>query len=151
MVEINLKKAPQRDVLSIDRTGEWGKVEYLHRLSCGHTESRKRPSVAPKIACSWCVVAVAKDEELRGLAVRQTVITEVPLDDIITYDEDSIHDVDAGRLRAGLVSALGIPPEAVEVVAEVDEEGNLATSYVVLFIDLSTATRLAKLDNGTPM
>lgn len=147
MSEINLKKAPQREILSIDRRGEWGKVEYDHRLSCGHTETRKRPSTAPKIACSWCVIAVAKDEELKSLAVRETVITEVPLDDFVTYDEDALHDVDAGRLRAGLVSALGVPPESVEVVSEVGDDGSLSTSYVVVFMDLSTATRLAGFDN----
>lgn len=147
---MNLKKAPQKEVLSIDRTGEWGKVEYHHRLSCGHTEMRKRPSTAPKIACSWCVVAGEKQEELRALAIRETVMTEVPLDDIVVYDDDFEHEIDAGRLRAGLVSALGVQPEAVEVVSEVDESGDLSARYVVLFLDLSTASRLAGFDSDTP-
>jgi hypothetical protein len=142
-MDINLKKAPQQDILSIDRTGEWGKVEYRHRLTCGHTEVRKRPSTAPKIACSWCVVAEEKAEELASLAVRETY-SEVPLEEP-WYDADAEYEVDAGRLRAGLVLALGVSPEAVEVVSEVDDFGDLQARYVMVFMDLSTAKRLARM------
>jgi len=147
---MNLKKAPQREVVSIDKTGSWGNIVYNHKLSCGHIEARKRPSPAPKIACPWCVMAGEKDTELRALAVRETVLTEAPLDDFVVYSEDAVYDLDAGRLKAGLVSALGVPPEAVEVVAEVDDGGELSARYVVLFLDLSTAHRLAGFDSDTP-
>lgn len=147
--DINLKKAPQQDILSIDRTGSWGKVEYRHRLTCGHTEVRKRPSTAPKIACSWCVIADEKKQEL-DLLPRTPAIYEVPLEEPM-YDADIAHDVDAGRLRAGLVLALGCAPEAVEVVAEMNEFGELESRYVVVFMDIATATRLARLDNDTPI
>lgn len=142
---VNLKKAPQREILSIDRTGSWGKVEYRHRLTCGHTEVRKRPSSAPKVACSWCVVAEEKAEELATLAVREEFV-DVPLEEP-WYDADAEHDIDAGRLKAGLVSALGLSPEAVEVVSEVDEGGELEARYVVVFMDLSTAKRLARMED----
>ena len=75
---------------------------------------------------------------------------EVPLDEPM-YDADFVHDIDAGRLRAGLVLALGLSPEAVEVVSEVNEFGDLETRYVVVFMDLETATRLARFDNDTPV
>jgi hypothetical protein len=145
----NLKKAPQKEILSIDRTGSWGKVEYRHRLACGHTEVRKRPSVAPKIACSWCVVAEEKQKELESLSVLETLPLEVPLEEPF-YDADAEHEVDAGRLRAGLVLALGLAPEAVEVVSEVGDDGELEARYVVVFMDLSTARRIARLDSDTP-
>jgi hypothetical protein len=142
---VNLKKAPQKEILSIDRTGSWGKVEYRHRLTCGHTEVRKRPSTAPTIACSWCVVAGEKGQELASLAVREEFI-DVPLEEP-WYDADAEYEVDAGRLRAGLVLALGLTPEAVEVVSEVDEFGELGARYVVVFMDLSTAKRLAHMND----
>lgn len=146
---MNLKKAPQKEILSIDRTGSWGKVEYRHRLTCGHTEVRKRPSTAPKIACSWCVVAEEKQKELQVLATIEPSVVDVPLEEP-WYDADTEHDVDAGRLRAGLVLALGLSPEAVEVVSEVGDDGELEARYVVVFMDLSTAKRIAGFDNDTP-
>lgn len=147
---MNLKKAPQKEILSIDRTGSWGKVEYRHRLACGHTEVRKRPSSAPKIACSWCVVAEEKQKELESLAVLEPMPLEVPPEEP-WYDADAEHDIDAGRLRAGLILALGLSPEAVEVVSEVNDDGDLEARYVVVFMDLSTARRLSGFDNDTPI
>lgn len=144
---MNLKKAPQKEILSIDRTGSWGKVEYRHRLACGHTEVRKRPSSAPKIACSWCVVAEEKQKELESLAV-VVMPVDVPPEEP-WYDPDAEHDIDAGRLRAGLVLALGVPPESVEVVSEVGDSGDLEARYVVVFMDLSTARRIARFDDDT--
>ena len=145
---MNLKKAPQQEVLSIDRTGEWGKVEYRHRLSCGHTEIRKRPSSAPKIACSRCVLAEEKNQELASLP-RVPAVYEVPLEEPL-YDADIALEVEAGRLRAGLVAALGLSPEAVEVIAGVEDGGDLEFQYVVVFMDIPTAIRLARLDSDTP-
>lgn len=148
---MNLKKAPQREVLSIERTGSWGNVEYRHRLACGHTEIRKRPSPKEKIACSWCVVAQEKNEELVALASRPEPQAqyEVPLE-IAVYDPDIANEVDAGLLRAGLVAALGCPTESVEVVLEVGDDGVLAARYVVIFLDLATARRIAQVDKRTP-
>lgn len=149
---MNLKKAPQKEVLSIERTGSWGNVEYRHRLACGHTEIRKRPSPKDRIACSWCVVAKEKNEELSALAARHEpeAAYEVPLE-IAVYDADIANEVDAGLLRAGLVAALGCTPESVEVVLEVDEDGVLAARYVVVFLDLPTARRIAQVDGRTPL
>jgi hypothetical protein len=141
---MNLKKAPQQEILSIDRTGEWGRVEYRHRLACGHTELRKRPSTAPKIACSWCVIAEEKGEELSTLATRDDFI-DVPVEEA-WYDADAEHEVDAGRLRAGLVLSLGLPPESIEVVSEVNEFGDLQVRYVVAYMDVATAKRIANVN-----
>lgn len=143
-MDVNLKKAPQQEILSIDRTGEWGKVEYRHRLTCGHTELRKRPSTAPKIACSWCVVAEEKGQELATLATRDAFMEVLPEE--AWYDADAEYEVDAGRLRAGLVLALGLPLESVEVVSEVNEFGDLQVRYVVAYMDVSTAKRLANIN-----
>ena len=56
-MEINKKSAPQNTVIDIIRKGQWGDVVYLHKLSCGHMEPRKRPAKTEKIACSMCVMA----------------------------------------------------------------------------------------------
>lgn len=145
--EINLKKAPQNEVLSIEKTGSWGNFQYRHRLACGHTEVRKRPSSAPKIACSWCVVAADKKQELEVLATSPAAdILEVPLD-LAVYDPDLDGEIEAGRLKAGLVSRLGCPAEAVEPVLEVGDDGVLTVSYVVVYLDVRTARRIAGFDS----
>jgi hypothetical protein len=54
-------------------------------------------------------------------------------------------------LRAGLVLALGCSPESVEVITEVDDNGDLSARYVVVFMDIVVAKRLAKFDSDTPM
>lgn len=147
--DINLKKAPQQEVLSIEKTGSWGNFQYRHRLTCGHTEVRKRPTAAAKIACSWCVVAEDKKQELAVLATTPAAdMLEVPLE-LAVYDPDLAGEVDAGLLKAGLVARLGCPPEAVETVMEVGEDGVLAVSYVVVYLDARMARRLAGVDNPT--
>ena len=64
---ISRKAAPRRTILEIIKSGSWGRVEYRHRLECGHTEVRKRASSAPVISCTWCVVAERTDGELRKM------------------------------------------------------------------------------------
>jgi hypothetical protein len=156
-VKVNLKKAPQREILEIERSGEWGKVDYRHRLTCGHVEIRKRPSSAPKIACSWCVVAEEKQQELQLLANPARSSARLPQAwteeeaEVPYIDADGETDLESSKLRAGLVLALGCSPESVEVITEVDENGDLSARYVVVFMDIVVAKRLAKFDSDTPM
>ena len=64
MPEVNKKAAPQREVLEIGRIGGYGGIEYRHRLSCGHTEVRKRKAQAKYIACTLCAVVIIAKKEL---------------------------------------------------------------------------------------
>lgn len=142
MTDINKKAAPQRAVLEISRSGSWGKVEYAHRLECGHTEFRKRALSTDKIACTLCVKAQIARDTLTEIAKVATVEYAEPvwIDEIASDIASS--ETDIGKLRASLSSVLGLSPEAIDVVAEHGEEG-LQISYVVVFMDAEQAIRIA--------
>lgn len=138
---VNKKSAPQHEILEIKRVGEWGKLEYHHRLACGHVEVRKRPSRAPRIACAWCVVASEKQRELKALTIIQPPVVEEVWD---FYDDTVVDEVMVANLKSGVASALGCPQEGVEVVATVDEENNLRVNYVSIFLDYEQAKKIAE-------
>ena len=156
MSEVNLKKAPQRDVLSIDRIGTWGAVQYHHRLACGHTEVRKRVSPASKLACSWCVIAVEKKQQLDNLPVRANWSPTYE-DESQHYDTDIDVEVEAARIRAGLVSFLDCHLESVEVMVGLNDNGELSLQGCVVFLDTDNVKRLLskanvkKIDGDTPL
>ena len=146
--DISRKAAPRRAIIEIVKTGSWGRVEYRHRLECGHTEVRKRASTAPSISCVWCVVAENKDTELRNLVAQQPVRDViVDVNDLLDdgFADDAIADEDAGRMRAGLANHLGVPVEAVDVVIG-DVDGRLEVQYAIVFLDVRSARRLSGLD-----
>jgi hypothetical protein len=140
-MDINRKSAPQKEVVDIARSGEWGKVEYRHRLSCGHVESRKRPSKSPKIACTWCVVASEKERELRSLVVTPPPIQTDEVWDF--YDQSSVDEITISSMRSDIASALGCDQDGVEVVASYSEDGKLRINYVTIFLDAEQAERIA--------
>lgn len=146
-MEVNKKQAPQQDILSIERTGSWGNVEYRHRLVCGHTEVRKRPSSAPKIACALCVIAKEKGVELKALSTAKRP-EYVPLPDVhdIIVDETVEAEIYAQKLQGALSSSLGCPPDAIDVVMYIDDDGVVSIQYVQVFLDLHTAKKIARLD-----
>lgn len=129
---INRKQAPRREVLEIERVGEWGEVTYRHRLSCGHTDVRKRPAPAPAIACVVCQVEKDRPKAARSMPV----LPQVEFDDV---DVLASAEADAARVRAGLAARFAVSNDAIDVV--VDSGGNV--SYVVVFLDAATALRLA--------
>lgn len=138
---INKKSAPQSEIIEIKRLGEWGKLEYHHRLACGHTEVRKRPSKAPKIACTWCVVATEKQRELRALTVVSPPVEYEQVWDF--YDDVAVDEITIANVRSGVASAIGCPQESVEVVSSVDEDGNLRINYVTVVLDYEQAKKLS--------
>ena len=130
------KQAPQQTVVSISKYGEWGKVEYAHKLECGHTEVRKRASRAPKIACEQCV---------KANTARQMLSKFVPIkvEDEFVWEDDVASSIakleqDIGRLRAGIASKFNIGPESIDVITEETEEG-ARVSYVVILLDAEQA------------
>lgn len=143
-MSVNRKSAPQQEVVHIDRTGQWGNIEYRHRLACGHYETRKRPARTPTIACTWCVVAEEKGKELRALATPvMPVVT--PVDDIWDfYDDVSTTEVEVARMRSNIASVVGCDQESVEIVWSFSEEGDIRLNYVTIFLDARQAEALAK-------
>ena len=139
MSTVNRKQAPQQTVLSISRYGEWGKVEYAHKLECGHTEIRKRASRAPKIACEQCVKADTAKQML-------SKFVPIRIEESFDWDDDIASSIakteqDIGRLRAGIAARFNIGPESIDVITEETEEGAFV-SYVVIVLDAEQA-RLA--------
>lgn len=146
--EINKKTAPQRAVLDVERTGQWGAVEYRHRLECGHTEIRKRIMPTKKIACTACVLAEQIDDRVAPIQGRSVKIIE-PMDAADIIGEDSYGfagEIDISKAQAFIAKRLGVPVEAVDVVAEVGDDGLLKISYATIFIEASILYRLINGD-----
>lgn len=137
------KSAPQRAVVEIIKTGEWSKVQYIHKLECGHTEIRKRAASTKKIACLECVKAGIAESILTNLsrpAIVDPPIEEAWIDDIAEGVAQTEQDI--GMIRAGIASVLSISPETIDVVIE-DDEGGVRLSYVMVYLDSDTARRIA--------
>jgi hypothetical protein len=125
------RQAPKREVKEIRRVGVWGKTHYEHVLECGHTERLPRASRAIKIACSWCVKAEEKDEELRSLVPKPRLLMDVFADEDMSSGE-----IEISRTRANLASLLGIPLDAVEILA-IDSMGVLEIRSAYIFLSAS--------------
>lgn len=132
--DVNRKKAPRRTIVSVEREGAWGRVEYAHLLDCGHIEKRKRPAKTDYISCAWCVIAEEQDKEMRLLPT--AVSKEVPVDDDLmdpmgTFLASS--EKALASLRGDLARRFDVPVDYVDVVT-IDEDGELKISYAVVFI-----------------
>lgn len=130
------RQAPKREVKEIRRVGTWGKITYEHVLECGHTERLPRASRAIKIACSWCVKAEQKDEELRSLVPKPR-----PLMDVFAEEDMSSDEIEVSRTRASLASLLGIPLDAVEILA-IDSYGVLEIRSANIFLSASDIRKI---------
>lgn len=137
------KSAPQRAVVEIIKTGEWSKVQYIHKLECGHKEIRKRAASTKKIACLDCVKAGVAESILSNLA--RPAIVEPPIEE--AWIDDIAEDIaqmeqEIGLIRAGIANELSISPETIDVVME-DEGNGMSLSYVMVYLDSDTARRIA--------
>jgi hypothetical protein len=129
---ISKKAAPRREVVRIDRTGSWGRVEYEHHLVCGHVERRKRIAPTSEIACTGCVLA---EKHQKNLAEQ---VDNSELDEHSSILDQLAHQVamserEAAIIKAALVSKFRVMPEAVDVVLE-DDDGTLNLSYAVILL-----------------
>jgi len=122
------KGAPRREVLEIDRVGDWGEVTYRHLLACGHVEVRKRPSPARVIACSGCVQAAAFTE--RALPA----LVEAP---DVDWDEFATAEYETQVVAAGLAGRLGVEAEFVQVAS-----GPEGVRHAVVVLDREAIGRL---------
>lgn len=119
------KQAPRREVLEVERRGDWGAVRYVHKLTCGHSEVRKRPAPASHVACLMCL------QESKRPAPRGD-------DWQVEVDPFATAEAEAARIRATLAARVGVPNEAVSVM--MDSFGRVA--YVTVFVDGDTARRM---------
>lgn len=149
MPDLNRKKAPKREVVNITRRGSWGQVVYVHTLECGHQEERKRPAPTPTVACTRCVLAEIKNEELRQIPTQPSRDVLVDVADIIDIDAsaDWFAEEDANMIRAGLAANLDIPIESIDMIMS-DDDGTLALDFVNIYLSSRDARRLS---NRTPI
>ena len=144
MAEQSLKKAPRRQVVEVERTGDWGEVVYKHNLTCGHSEFRKRKSPKTHIACLGCHRASEFEETLRSVQPRvEPIETPSLLPEWTVVEETASAEADIERLRAAIASHLGIPPDSVDVVTS-QQTSNLEVSYVLAFIEANAAFRILR-------
>lgn len=129
---VSRKAAPRRRIIDISRTGSWGRVEYEHRLDCGHIERRKRASSTDEMACTGCVLAEQHQKNL------DKQVDKPEFDEYSAILDQLAHQVamserEAAVIKAALVSTFGVLPEAVDVVLE-DNDGTLNLSYAVVLL-----------------
>lgn len=105
------RQAPRRKIKLIEKSGQWGKLQYVHHLTCGHTETRKRQAPSSEIACVQCLREETVREEIRALS------RVSPL----TYGDDNSfvdEELKVERTRAALASKFGVPLDAIDVASE---------------------------------
>lgn len=142
--KVNLKKAPRRQIVDIARVGSWGRVEYHHKLDCGHSEVRKRATTSGTMACSGCVLS----EEYRDRA--ETAAPD-PNEDILD-DLGSLlasNEKTTQTLKAELARALSLSADAVEVVFDYNEEGVQALSGAVILLSADEVLLIVNRSAGT--
>ena len=139
-MEINKKTAPQNTVVDIIRKGQWGDVVYLHKLSCGHMEPRKRPAKTDKIACSMCVKA-STFTKMSAEFVRTGVGYEGYEDIEIQENESeialsSLQD-EVSRMTVCIAKKLKVSPDDITIYIEESDEGpNISGGSIFLDRDL---------------
>ena len=132
------RQAPRRAVASIERTGGWGQVRYLHHLECGHVESRARSSRAPKLGCAMCLKVNKVDEMFRTeQKVQKDLVDSVDVGVITGQDEIRIE-----QMIAVIASKLGVPREAISVNTMVSQQGNLEVQSGLIFLSADDVTRM---------
>lgn len=135
--KVNLKKAPRRQIVDISRIGSWGRVEYHHKLECGHIEIRKRPNTTGIMACAGCVLSEQYEE-------REKPEEKNPNDEILDQlgSELAVNEKTTQSLKAELGRALQIPSEAIEVVLDYNEEGEQALSGAIILLSADEVIRI---------
>ena len=129
--KLTAKRAPRRTVVDTVRVGDWGEVEYRHRMSCGHTIVRKRSSKADFLACLDCLKAsmFASGE--------MNVMSSFKPDDEVERFSAPINDM---AVQSSLANILGIMPESVDLV--LDQDDNIR--YGMIFLSSDEIARLVE-------
>jgi len=131
------RRAPHRRVVSIDKVGQWGQLQYLHTLECGHTESRKRAARTDEIACVWCLRTDDRDDDIRSLTNGQSTPLTAYDDGPNLVDEE----IRMERIKSTLAARFGVPVDAVGLLIE-DSAGALVVKNCVVYLSAADVTRL---------
>jgi len=131
------RRAPKREVVEITRTGAWGQVRYIHKLSCGHAESKPRAATTSSLACAWCLRAEQKNLEIKALSS--------PSSFTVLKEEQSLSAFETGvdKMRAVIASKFSVPQDAIDINV-VDENGELIIKSAVVFLSSLDVARLSK-------
>jgi hypothetical protein len=134
---VNLKKAPRRDIVDVARIGSWGRVEYHHKLECGHTEVRKRATTSGTMACAGCVLS--EEYQDRG----QTVEADID-DDILDLigSQIALNEENTQSIKVELARRLNLPAGALEIIVDYDEAGEQAISGAVIVLSADEILRI---------
>jgi hypothetical protein len=127
------KAAPQQEVIEVIRSGRWGKVEYIHKLSCGHAEVRKRAASTAKVACEGCLKAEIGTQMLAELSRPKPVFADFSdIHDEIAASVAS-YEQDVARTKAALAKKLGVEVGAVDIyVDETSDTPKIVQAVVFL-------------------
>jgi hypothetical protein len=148
--KVNKKSAPRRDVLQIEKIGPWGRVEYHHLLSCGHTDIRKRIAPTKVIACALCVVAEDQAKTMTSIATTRPAPpnNEDFLDP--TGSRLAVTESKIAKIRAEVASHFQVQVDAVDI-ATTDEDGELKLSYGLVFLSVQEIEDIVtKIDENKP-
>ena len=150
-MKVNRKKAPQRSVKEIVRTGKWGSVSYLHALECGHVEERKRPAKTEVVACGKCLMAddfTRRTVDLVRTGVGYESITEMEMTPDPIEVLFSSSELNVNRMKNAVADRLGISPDDVTVFVEQDE--NMLITGASVFLSASDLTRISSMPTEKP-
>lgn len=117
------RRAPRRNIVSISRTGAWGKVTYEHTLECGHVERRPRAATSKQLACAWCLRSRAKEIEIRALGTPAESIDFQP----------GLKEIEIAKVKAQLSHVLGVTLEQIEI-SVIDRFGEQKISGAVVVL-----------------
>jgi len=130
------RQSPRRKVKLVEKIGGWGKIEYIHHLSCGHSETRKRIAPSSEIACVRCLREEAMKKEIRALSRVSPLV--VGNDDTFFDDELKIE-----RTRAALAAKFGVPLDAIDVISEYIS-GKLIIRSATIYLSATDVDKLTK-------
>jgi hypothetical protein len=145
-MEINKKSAPQNSVVDIIRQGQWGGVVYLHKLSCGHLEPRKRPAKTEKIACSMCVKAstfTKMSAEFIRTGVGYEGYDEIEVEENQSEVLLSSLQEEVSRMRVHIAKKLQLLPDDIIIHIEESEDGSNISGGSI-FLDRDSLFRLSE-------
>ena len=132
------RRAPRREVTEVTKTGSWGQVRYLHKLSCGHVESRARASSTKSLACAWCLRTEEKSSEIKALSSSSVYVFSEEEEQSLTDFEMTLEIT-----RSGIASRFGIPLDAVDISVR-DVDGKFVIKSAVVFLSSHDVARISK-------
>jgi len=139
------KAAPQQNIIEVIKHGRWGSFEYVHKLSCGHAEIRKRRAKTSKIACEGCVKAKIGNQLLAELSRSSPVFAD--LSDIHDEIAASVasYEQNVARTKAALAKKLGVDVGAIDIYVD-ETSGSPNIVHAVVFLEAISIERLLGSD-----